>query len=139
MRRRLRGWSELLRSLGRAVLELLQAEVAALGEELAASGRHLRRGALLLVLALGVAVAGLWSLALLLFELLVLLLPRWGAAAVLFAVAAIAALALLWAGRRALRRMESPRVLVARRTQEHVEWWQRLLGDAESGGPDDAD
>lgn len=139
MRGRLRGWTELLRSLGGAVLELLQAEAAALGRDLAAAGRHLRRGTVLLVLALGVAVATLWSFALLLFELLVLVLPRWGAAGVIFAVEAIVTAGLFWAGRRTLRRIESPRALVARRTQDHVEWWQRLLAGPQAGGSNDED
>jgi uncharacterized membrane protein YqjE len=139
MKGRLRSWRDLLRSLGTAVLELLEAEVAALGRELAANGKHLRRGALLLVLGLGVTVAALWGFALLLFELLVLVLPRWGAAATILGVEVVAALALVWAGRRALRRMENPRALVARRTREHVEWWQKLLGGEEpgTGGVDD--
>ena len=139
MKGRLRSWRGLLRSLGTAVLELLEAEVAALGRELAANGKHLRRGALLLVLGLGVTVAALWGLALLLFELLVLVLPRWGAAATILGVEVVAALALVWAGRRALRRMENPGALVARRTREHMEWWQGLLGGEEpgTGGVDD--
>lgn len=128
MRERLRSWRGLVRSLGTAVLELLEAEVAALGRELAANGRHLRRGALLLVLGLGVTVAALWGAALLVFELLVLVLPRWGAAAAILGAEIVAALALVWAGRRALRRIENPGALVARRTREHVEWWQGLLG-----------
>jgi hypothetical protein len=114
MRARLRSWRALVRSLGTAVLELLEAEVAALGRELAVNGRHLRRGALLLVLVL----------------------PRWGAAAAILGAEVVAALALVWAGRRALRRIENPGALVARRTREHVEWWQGLLGGEEPGAGD---
>lgn len=137
MRKRVRRWRELLRSLGSAVLDLLRAELAALGEELAASGRQLRRGSLLLALALAVAVAALWSLALLCFELLVLALPRWGAAAAIFVALALAALVLFLAGRRALARIESPQGLVARRAHDHMEWWQGLLGEAEGGRADE--
>ncbi|MEZ5333353.1 MAG: phage holin family protein [Thermoanaerobaculia bacterium] len=125
---RVRRWGELVRSLGRAILELLQAEVAALGEELAASGRELRRGGVYLILALAVGVAALWALALLLFELLVLVLPRWGAAGTILLALTMAALGFFIAGRRALGRVQDPRVLVARRAREHADWWHGLLG-----------
>jgi hypothetical protein len=72
------------------------------------------------------------------FELLVLVLPRWGAAAVILAAHVVVCLGLAWAGRRALRRIESPGALVARRTHEHVEWWQSLLDASEGGSRDDA-
>lgn len=139
MKGRVRRWSDLLRSLGRAVLELLQAEAAALGEDLAASGRQLRRGGLYLLLALAVSIAALWALALLSFELLVLVLPRWGAAGTILLVLALAAGGLLLAGRRTLRRIQSPRALVTRRAREHVEWWQGLLGVDEGEGLDEED
>ncbi len=132
------GWADLLRSLGRAFQDLLRSEMAALGEELAGSGRRLAVIAGLFL----VALFGLfWSVGLLVFvgvEVLSLWMPRWAAALAVFGAVLLLA-GILWAvARRRIQRLESPATTVRRRVADHVEWWEaRILGAAEPGGPEE--
>src|SRR5262249_32267260 len=69
-RRRVAGWVDLIRSLGGSLIEVLKAEVEALKEELAVSGRHLALGA---ALAGGAAVLLFWTVGALIFTLVAVL------------------------------------------------------------------
>ncbi len=118
-----KGWTGSVRELGLAAGDLVRAEISALASDLGASGRALVSA--LLVAAVGGAVA-FWALGLLVdlaIELLALVLPRWGAVAVVFGVFAVtAALLLLWARAR-LRRIEAPDATVRRRLADSRRWW----------------
>src|SRR5258707_1722230 len=74
------GWIELFRSLGQALFEVVRAEAEALGEDFRRSGVRLLRGVALLG---GAAAVGFWTLGLLLFALIAVLmiwLQPWAAA-----------------------------------------------------------
>lgn len=126
----LQGWIELFRSLGQALFEVVRAETAALGEDLRRSGGHLARG---LALLAGAAAVGFWTLGLVLFALIAVLmiwLQPWAAALIVAGLFAATAGLLAGLGLRHLRRIESPAASVGRRVSDHLEWWQtRLLAD----------
>jgi hypothetical protein len=128
-----RGWLELARSVGEALRELARAEVAALVADLSASSRQLLRGSLLLVAAVTCGCVALASAALVGFELLALVWPRWAAALAICGASALAAVVLAALGRRRLRRVERPLALVRRRAEDHVAWWRRTFGSEEAG------
>ena len=93
-----RGWSELLRSLGTSLVEVLGAEVDSLKSDLRSSGARL---AMTVGLGLVAVMFFFWSvgaLGFVLFQTLTLWLPRWGAALVILAtyLALGAILALVW-------------------------------------------
>lgn len=127
-----------LKALGRALVELLSAEVDALGEELRGSARRLRGGVVLLVIG---AFFGFWTvgaLAYALVEILTFWLPRWGAAlAATGGFALLTAIFAVW-GRSRLKRLESPMRTVARRIEGHNAWVrEQLLPEADE--PTDPD
>ncbi|MCZ6726349.1 MAG: phage holin family protein [Acidobacteria bacterium] len=127
MRRLVLGWADLARSVGSALLEVWQAEIGALRQDLSRSGRALRGG---LILALAAAVVGFWSVGLglwLVVEVLTLRLPRWQAALVVLAAGLVLAFILGWIARRSFERIEAPLHLVKRRSREHLEWWQETV------------
>ncbi|KAB2955153.1 MAG: hypothetical protein F9K18_13740 [Thermoanaerobaculia bacterium] len=128
------SWRALVRELGGAVLDLLRAEADALVRDLGASGRTLVRA---LVFAAVAGAVAFWTLGLLVYlavELLTLVLPRWGAAAVVLGAFALAAAALALAARSRLRALESPDVTVRRRLADSRRWWrERIEADPEAG------
>lgn len=104
------------------MLDLLSAELGALGEELRGSARELRRGTVLLVVA---AFFGFWTvgaLAYALIELIAFWLPRWGAVLAGTGIFALLTLIFLLLGRSRLRRLESPVRTVVRRVESHNAW-----------------
>lgn len=118
------GARELLRSLGESLLAVLRAEVEALRGDYRRSAGLL--GAALALLA-AAAAFGFWAvgaLALSAFELLARWLPRWGAAAALFGLLALIAVALGTLGLRRLRRIEPPLATASRHLDDHLRWWQ---------------
>jgi Putative Actinobacterial Holin-X, holin superfamily III len=123
------AWLELFRSLGQALLELVRAELATIGDELATSGRRL--GGALALLAAAAALA-FWTVAVLVYTLiqvLALWLPLWGASATVagLCVAVVAGLAAVGVAR--LKRLEGPARTLGRHLRDHQEWWNdRLLG-----------
>ncbi|MDH3403215.1 MAG: phage holin family protein [Acidobacteriota bacterium] len=127
MRRLVAGWTESARAVGAALLTVWRAEVEALRQDFARSGRELRAGVVLAAVAAGI---GFWTIGLGLWagvEALALRLPRWAAAVAVFGVGVLAtAVLVLLAGRR-LRSIETPLRLVKRRGREHVEWWQEAV------------
>lgn len=130
-------WVEPVRSLGRAFLGLLQAEVGALRADLAASGRRLRAGVSMLLAAAVFILLAVVGAIVAAYEALALVWPRW-AAALAIASGALAVGALLaWLGRRRLQTVESPRRLLERHAQEHRAWWQETFGEGGEVGTED--
>jgi hypothetical protein len=130
-----RGWLDLARSLGQALADLARAELAALADDLAATSRKLRGGAILMTAAVACAFVALASAAVAGFELLALAMPRWGAALVVCAATSLATLALGWWGRRRWREAEGPVRLLRRRRDDHLGWWQRTFHGERVGEP----
>jgi hypothetical protein len=126
------SWIGQIRSLGRALLDVLQAEWEALQAEIAESGGHLGRALGFLAVA---AVLLFWMVGALIFSLgavLAIWLPVWGAALLATALFALATGILAALGMRHLRRFQSPARTVRRRLGEHFGWWgSRLLGELE--------
>lgn len=140
MKARSAGWVDHFRSLGSAFLELLRAELAALGQDMGRSGRTLLRAVLLLLVALFVLFWGLGMVAFVGVEVLALWLPRWGAALTVLGSLLLVALALAAVGWWRLRRLELPAATVRRRLEDHREWWQRTvapLSEAEEDAPEE--
>lgn len=115
-------WLAHLGTLGRALVELLQAELGALGDDLLATARRLRSGVVLLLVA---AFFGFWTIGALAYaaiEVLTFWLPRWGAVLACLGGFAVLTLLFLLLGRARLRRLESPAKTVARRIESHSAW-----------------
>ena len=126
-----RGWSDLLRSLGQSVIEVVRAEATALREDLAESGRRVTvAGGLAAVAAFclfwAVGAAGFAA-----HQILVSWLPGWAAALIVLAVFILLGLIFALLARRRLMAIEVPADTVRRRMEDHVAWWQ---GELLSGG-----
>lgn len=117
-------WLDLVRGVGRALLEVLRAELEALASDLRASGKRLSGAVALLAAAAFVLFWAVGVLAYAAIELLALWLPRWGAAGVLLALLLAIALVLGWLAKRRLARLESPLQTARRRLDDHVDWFQ---------------
>ena len=125
-----RGWGSRIREVGDAFLGVVRAEIAALATDLGQSGRALVRA----LVWVGAAAAVLfWTLGLLIYvavELLALVLPRWGAASVVFGVFALTAFALIALARTRIAAIETPDATVRRRMEESRRWWnERVAAD----------
>lgn len=117
-----RGWLARLKALGHALVELLSAELAALGEDLRGSALELRRGTILLAVA---AFFGFWTVGALVYaliELLALWLPRWGAVLAATGAFALVTLVFVLLARARFVRLESPVQTVAKRIESHSAW-----------------
>lgn len=128
-----RGWKDLLRSLGDSLLEVAGAEAAALKGDLRSSGQQLS-----VAVAVGVSAAFFlfwWvgASGFVLFQVLAIWLPRWGAALIVATLFLVLALALALEARRRFRAIELPVDTVRRRIDDHVAWWQDqvLMEDVE--------
>jgi len=117
-------WLDLIRGVGRALLEVFRAELDALAGDLRSSGRRLSGAVVQLAVAAFLLFWAVGVLAYATIELLALWLPRWGAAGVLLALLLLVALVLGWFARRRLRDLESPVRTVRRHLDEHVDWFQ---------------
>lgn len=118
-------WSQSLRSLGDALIDVLRAEAAVLGDDLGRTGRSLLKVLVLAFMALAIVFWTIGALTLALIEVLALWLPRWGAtlSVVGLFVATIALVGLLaWLR---MRKLEAPTVALRRRVDEHLDWWQQ--------------
>jgi hypothetical protein len=130
-----RTWSGLAREVGRSFLALLRAEIDALVGDLQGSARTLVRALLLAAIAGAVVF---WAIGLLIdlaVELLALVLPRWGAAAVVLGALVAAALVLVAIVRRRFLAIESPADTVRRRVEESRVWWTRRIEGEEALAP----
>ncbi len=123
------GWLHLFRSLGEALLALLEAEVEALKGEIARSGRRLGWGLLLLALAgvFALLILGLLTLAAVSGLQELAGLAWWQAALWVAAAYLVVALAVGGLGVGQLRRVENPAHTVGRRVKDHLLWWRRAL------------
>lgn len=123
------GWNERMRGLGRSVVELLRAEVAALSDDLASSRRVAGEGLVALVIGLAVAFWAVGAAVAFVALVLAIWLPAWAAVGlVLLLLVGVAVLAL----RRARERfaaVENPLGTVRRHVDEHLSWWQGQLQD----------
>lgn len=144
IRASLRGWIELLRSLGAALLEVYRAEAAEIKEDLGKSSVHLAWGVGLMIAA---GMVGFWTLAAgiyFLIHVLALWLPLWGAAGVVLLLLVLTVLTLVWLGYRRFQRWENPAELLGRRVRSHRIWMEEellpeeaKLGADDGGGFDD--
>lgn len=122
-----RGWTDLLRSLGESLIGVAGAEAAALKGDLRASGRQF---AIVVALAATAALLCFWLVGaawFVLFQVLTLWLPNWGAAAIVFAVGAILALLVAMVTRQRLRSIELPVDTVRRHFDDHLAWWDSQM------------
>jgi hypothetical protein len=126
------AWLELFRSLGQALLDLVQAELEAIGDELASSGKQLGVGIALLVAA---AAFGFWTAAVAIYtviRVIAIWLPLWASAAIVTGLFAIVVIVLTILGIARLRRLEGPVRTLGRHLHDHREWWNdHLLAGAE--------
>jgi sulfite exporter TauE/SafE len=126
-RSRIAGWVDLVRSLGGSLIEVLKAEVDALKEELAVSGRHLAVGAALVG---GAAVLLFWTVGALIFALgavLAIWLQTWAAALIVVGIFLLAAVLLLLLARSQFRKFQNPMASLREHLEDHLDWWQHTL------------
>jgi len=129
-----RRWISLVRSLGEALVEVLNAEAAALKEEVASSGRHLAMAVALAGLAAVLVFWAMGTAAFLIYQVLTLWLSGWLSTLIVLGLLLLLALGIAALARRRLQSIESPATTVRRRIADHQQWWQeRLLED-----PDDS-
>lgn len=133
IRETFRGWIELFRSLGAALLEVYRAEAAELKEDLGKSSVHLLWGVGLMIAA---GMVGFWTLAAgiyFLIQVLALWLPLWGATGVVLLLLVLTVLTLVWLGYRRFQRWENPAEMIGRRVRSHREWLEEHLLPDETG------
>jgi len=120
-------WSGLLAPLSEAALDLARAEYGVVSGEVRRAARHVAKALFLLLIGLFALFWAIGAVALVVFELGSLWLPRWGAALVDLGI--FLALGLLFAvvARRRLRGIEHPVATVRRRLSEHRDWWDRKI------------
>lgn len=126
------GWTDLFRALGEAVLGVLQAEVAVLGEDWKETGKRVgvaaALGAVAFAFLVGVVLVGLYASVHLLQALSEWPLWKAGFVITLAGVALICTLlATAWFG--FLRKLENPITAAQRRLGDHVAWWQQQFTD----------
>ena len=121
-------WSELVRGLGQALLDVLKAEIRGLETEVQRSGEELQKGVGLLAAAVALLF---WTVGALIFAaaaVLAIWLPLWGAALIVAAVFGLAGGLLIHFGLGRLRKFENPLRTARRRFEDHMDWVQgRLL------------
>lgn len=121
------GWGRLVRELGQSWLDVLRAELAALEDDFARSGRHLRRG---LGLFGGAAALGFWAVGALVVAAIATLgiwLPLWASALIVAFVFAAAAAGLALQGKKSVEQVENPVGVSRRRLEDHMDWVQSRL------------
>lgn len=130
-----RAWKRRIVALGSSLNELLRAELAALWTDLVASARRVGGASILMVVGGVLCLLALTALALTLFEVLALVLPRWAAAASITGILALIGGILIAMGRSRIRRTESPTETLRRHLQDHQDWWERdILEEGEDAG-----
>lgn len=121
-------WSELIRGLGQALLDVLKAEIRGLETEVQRSGQELQKGVGLLAAAVALLF---WTVGALIFAaaaVLAIWLPLWGAALIVAGVFGLAGGLLIHFGLGRLRKFENPLRTARRRFEDHMDWVQgRLL------------
>jgi Flp pilus assembly protein protease CpaA len=123
----LRRWRELVASLGESLIELAEAEVASLKQDLRHTGR---RFGMAIALAVVAAILAFWMVGaagFALFQVLLLWLPGWGASLIVLGSLLILALILGGIARRRLRDLEAPIDTMRRHVEDHKDWWRNSL------------
>ena len=127
------SWSDKLKAVGQAYVELLDSELSAVRDDLRGTGR--RVGGLLLLLV-AVAITLFWAVGLLVYslvEIATLWLPRWGATLTILALLVVVTIVLALVVRGRWRGTELPANTVRRHFDEHVAWWEsRVVGGSEA-------
>ncbi len=127
MRRWHSRWSDLLAPLSEAGVDLVRAEYGVVSSEIRASWKTLVKALLVLLIALFALFWAIGAIALVVFEVGALWLPRWGAAAGVFALFLLVGLIFALLARRRMRGIEPPAETVRRRINEHRDWWDRRV------------
>jgi len=120
-------WLAVFRNLNSSLLGVWRAELAALVEDLAASGRRLRGALVLLALASALLVLLIGTLVFAAIAGLAVVMPLWGAALVVAGVLALAGGIVAGVGVSKLRSVENPADTVRRRVDDHLVWWNSRL------------
>ena len=123
-------WLELLSGLGRALLELLSAELAAVADDLRGTRRELVRVLLVVGAAAAAALLAFAFLSVALVAGLSRVMPLWAAAASVGLVYGVAAAAMAVHARQRLRALEPPTDTVLRHWQDQTEWFRSQVLDA---------
>ena len=118
---------ELFARLGRAALQVLEAEVQSFSEELRGTGRRLLVLILWLIAAVQLAVVSVALFGIGVARLLEIHVSPWAAALLpgltLLCVAALMA----WRAWRELGSMERPLASLSRRVADHASWWREEI------------
>ena len=135
-------WLELLGRLGRALLDLLSAELTAFADDLRGTGRDLFRSLILLACAAGLALLSGSLLTLALVWALSQVMASWQAALVVAVAYGLAAVGLGLAARRRLSDLEMPIDTLIRHWDDQRDWFQDRVFDspadpAGSGGEEE--
>lgn len=132
------GWIYLSRELAADLLELADAEIDGVRQELGALGRRAVRAVLLGVAAVCLAF---WIIALIAYTLVAvasLWLPLWGAGLAVTGLFILLAALLGWMAVAQVKKLDNPIDVVVRRLREHLAWWRRevrLRPEPSSEGP----
>lgn len=127
------SWRDTVRAVGEALIDLLRAEAAVVGESWQRSARELRT-----IATIGVVLAYLALICLPTLLIVALLMglseglgwPMWGAALTVAGVVALVALILMSIIRQRVKsRLESPAATLRHRFADHRAWWNdRIVG-----------
>lgn len=123
----LRRWRDLFASLGESLIDVAEAEVAALKQDLRDTGR---RFSIAVAIAVVAAILAFWAIGatgFVIYQVLAIWLPGWGAASIVLGILLLVTLILGMIARRYLRDLEAPIDTVKRRVDNHLEWWQSNL------------
>ncbi len=135
----MRKWGSLLRSLGQSLVELIDAEAAALRGDLADSGRRFSMALAIAALAAFLLFWSVGAAAFTLYQVLRLWIPPWGSALVVLGLFLLLSWILALIARRRLRAIEVPSETVRRRIDDHLTWWRgELLLEDEAARADRA-
>ncbi len=127
MRRWHRRWSDLLASLSEAAWDLVRAEYGVVSNEIQRAGRSLAKALMLFLIALFALFWAVGAVALVVFEVGALWMPRWGAALVALGLFLVLGLLFAFVARRRLRGIERPAETMRRRLSEHRDWWEEKI------------
>jgi Flp pilus assembly protein protease CpaA len=123
----LRRWRDLVASLGESLIEVAEAEVASLKQDLRHTGR---RFGMAIALAVVAAIMAFWvvgAAGFALFQVLLLWVPGWGASLIVLGSLLTLALILGGVARRRLRDLEAPIDTMRRHVEDHKDWWRNNL------------
>ena len=123
----MRRWRDLFASLGESLIGVVEAEITALKQDLRDTGR---RFSIAIAVSVAAAILAFWAVGatgFVIYQILVLWLPGWGAASIVLGILLLVTLILGMIARRYLRDLEAPMDTVKRRVDNHLEWWQSNL------------